>query len=413
MLLMDRFSESGAAYTLLKAYSGKRGVYIKPDAATEQTVKDLVQALVDYEKNPSKITINKVIALLDNLDMTAHKVTSFNETRLSYATDKDLEISDKDDILFFHAKDKDKIKGIGQLSFFWRFGDVVIPGQANTYKNPVKPIILSSLHEGTDGAGFMALSEFSKLKAKVLVINGLHKSSSKLPSPFQIERTITDAPHSPNVLPIPFLEQALRVNFPDFALVVVHGLGRNNPDGTVRQMKLWFINSAPGQFDLTQKSWPALLAIAFAQRDFNFGEVSIKCKFPNSFIVDDKGKKRNITSNTAKYDGSSLFAYIGAAIAEIAGCYSFWAWLKLDKPIWWLVPGILSLALFAYLLTLVESGNAGRAYAAYGGVYIVASLAWLYFAEGVRPTPTDFAGAALCIAGAAIIILGAKSGQAN
>ncbi len=109
----------------------------------------------------------------------------------------------------------------------------------------------------------------------------------------------------------------------------------------------------------------------------------------------------------------TLFAYIGAAIAEIAGCYSFWAWLKLDKPIWWLVPGILSLALFAYLLTLVESGNAGRAYAAYGGVYIVASLAWLYFAEGVRPTPTDFAGAALCIAGAAIIILGAKSGQAN
>lgn len=70
-------------------------------------------------------------------------------------------------------------------------------------------------------------------------------------------------------------------------------------------------------------------------------------------------------------------AYMAAAIAEIAGCFAFWAWLRLDKPAWWLVPGILSLMLFAWLLTLVESAAAGRAYAAYGGVYIVASLAWL------------------------------------
>ncbi|RYZ25883.1 MAG: hypothetical protein EOP49_44065, partial [Sphingobacteriales bacterium] len=60
--------------------------------------------------------------------------------------------------------------------------------------------------------------------------------------------------------------------------------------------------------------------------------------------------------------------YIGAALAEIAGCFAFWAWLRLDKSPLWLVPGILSLALFAYLLTLVDSEAAGRAYAAYGDV---------------------------------------------
>lgn len=104
----------------------------------------------------------------------------------------------------------------------------------------------------------------------------------------------------------------------------------------------------------------------------------------------------------------TIIAYMGAAIAEIAGCFSFWAWLKLGKSIWWLAPGILSLALFAYLLTHIESSHAGRAYAAYGGVYIAASLGWLWLAEGIRPTFTDFTGTILSLIGAAIIIFGAK-----
>lgn len=102
-------------------------------------------------------------------------------------------------------------------------------------------------------------------------------------------------------------------------------------------------------------------------------------------------------------------AYIGAALAEIAGCFAFWAWLRLDKPAWWLVPGTASLVLFAYLLTFVESAAAGRAYAAYGGVYIAASLAWLWAVEGVRPDRWDVGGAALCLAGAALIIAGPRS----
>ena len=66
---------------------------------------------------------------------------------------------------------------------------------------------------------------------------------------------------------------------------------------------------------------------------------------------------------------TNFLIFLGAAIAEIAGCFAFWAWIKLGKSIYWLIPGILSLSLFAYLLTLVESSYAGRAYAAYGAIF--------------------------------------------
>lgn len=100
----------------------------------------------------------------------------------------------------------------------------------------------------------------------------------------------------------------------------------------------------------------------------------------------------------------TIAAFVGAAIAEIAGCFAFWAWLRLDKPVWWIVPGMASLALFAYLLTLVDSSAAGRAYAAYGGIYIASSLVWLRLIEGVKPDRWDLIGAAVCLIGTAIII---------
>lgn len=102
-------------------------------------------------------------------------------------------------------------------------------------------------------------------------------------------------------------------------------------------------------------------------------------------------------------------AYLGAALAEIAGCFAFWAWLRLDKSVLWVFPGTASLLLFAYLLTLVDSSAAGRAYAAYGGVYIAASLAWLWIVEGVRPDRWDMGGAAVCLMGTAIILFGPRT----
>ena len=105
----------------------------------------------------------------------------------------------------------------------------------------------------------------------------------------------------------------------------------------------------------------------------------------------------------------TAFAYIGAALAEIAGCFAFWAWLRLDKSPWWLVPGIASLCLFAWLLTLVDAEHAGRTYAAYGGVYIMAALLWLWAAEGVQPDRYDLIGSAVALAGAAIILWGPRA----
>ncbi|THG41719.1 YnfA family protein [Sphingomonas olei] len=106
----------------------------------------------------------------------------------------------------------------------------------------------------------------------------------------------------------------------------------------------------------------------------------------------------------------SGIVYLAAALAEIAGCFAFWAWLRLDRSAWWLAPGIGSLCLFAYLLTLVDSDQAGRAYAAYGGVYIAAALLWLWAMEGVRPDRWDLTGAAVCLIGAAIILWGPRGG---
>lgn len=105
----------------------------------------------------------------------------------------------------------------------------------------------------------------------------------------------------------------------------------------------------------------------------------------------------------------SALAYIAAALAEIAGCYSFWAWLRLGKPFWWVAPGIAALCLFAYLLTLVDAEQAGRTYAAYGGVYIASAMLWLWLIEGTRPDRWDLTGTALCLLGAAVILLGPRT----
>jgi small multidrug resistance family-3 protein len=105
----------------------------------------------------------------------------------------------------------------------------------------------------------------------------------------------------------------------------------------------------------------------------------------------------------------TVAAYLFAACAEIAGCFAFWAWARLGKSAWWLLPGMLSLALFAFALTRVDASAAGRAYAAYGGVYIAASLVWLWAVEGMRPDRWDLIGAALCLVGTLIILLGPRA----
>jgi small multidrug resistance family-3 protein len=91
----------------------------------------------------------------------------------------------------------------------------------------------------------------------------------------------------------------------------------------------------------------------------------------------------------------SALAFVLAALAEIGGCFAFWAWLRLGKSALWLVPGVASLCLFAWALTLVDSDHAGRAFAAYGGIYIASALLWGWAVEGARPDRWDLLGGAI------------------
>jgi small multidrug resistance family-3 protein len=106
----------------------------------------------------------------------------------------------------------------------------------------------------------------------------------------------------------------------------------------------------------------------------------------------------------------SYVVYGAAALAEIAGCFAFWAWLRLGRSAWWTAPGLVSLVAFALLLTRVEADAAGRAYAAYGGIYIAASLAWLWLVERQAPDRWDLAGAGACLLGAGLILYGPRGG---
>ncbi len=104
---------------------------------------------------------------------------------------------------------------------------------------------------------------------------------------------------------------------------------------------------------------------------------------------------------------STLALYIATALTEIMGCYLPYLWLKEGKSAWLLLPAAISLAMFAWLLTLHDTA-AGRVYAAYGGVYIGAAIAWLWAVDGVRPTAWDAAGALVALAGMGIIMFQPK-----
>lgn len=103
----------------------------------------------------------------------------------------------------------------------------------------------------------------------------------------------------------------------------------------------------------------------------------------------------------------TLALFVVTAVAEIVGCYLPYLWLKKNGPVWLLVPGGLSLALFAWLLSLHPTA-AGRVYAAYGGVYVAVAIVWLWLVDSVRPTVWDLVGSAVAILGMGIIMFGSR-----
>jgi len=107
--------------------------------------------------------------------------------------------------------------------------------------------------------------------------------------------------------------------------------------------------------------------------------------------------------------GRTAALFLATAVAEIVGCYLPYLWLRKGGSRWLLLPAGLSLALFAWLLTLHPSMAAGRTYAAYGGVYVATAIAWLWIVERQRPDRWDLIGAGVCAAGMAIIVLGPRA----
>ena len=100
--------------------------------------------------------------------------------------------------------------------------------------------------------------------------------------------------------------------------------------------------------------------------------------------------------------------FLITALAEIIGCYLPYLWLKQGKSVWLVVPAALSLALFAWLLSLHPTA-AGRVYAAYGGVYIFVAILWLWGVDGIKPTAWDLVGSAVALVGMAIIMFAPRN----
>ena len=98
-----------------------------------------------------------------------------------------------------------------------------------------------------------------------------------------------------------------------------------------------------------------------------------------------------------------------AALAEISGCFAFWMWLRQGHSVLWLLPGSAALSVFALLLTQTDVAFAGRAYAAYGGIYTATSLAWLWLVEARQPDRWDLLGAVTCVIGAGVILFGPRT----
>ncbi|MBL4873469.1 MAG: hypothetical protein JKY41_08770 [Rhodobacteraceae bacterium] len=106
----------------------------------------------------------------------------------------------------------------------------------------------------------------------------------------------------------------------------------------------------------------------------------------------------------------ALFYFSLAAVLEIAGSYAVWMVFRLGKSQLWLIPGTVALLAFAFILTKVDVNAAGRAYAAYGGIYVTASIFWLWRIEGRLPDIWDISGVLLVLAGTLVMLAGRYAG---
>jgi len=108
------------------------------------------------------------------------------------------------------------------------------------------------------------------------------------------------------------------------------------------------------------------------------------------------------------FEIKTLLLFFATAIAELVGCYLPYLWLRENKSIMLLIPAAISLALFAWLLSLHPTAS-GRVYAAYGGIYIFSAILWLWFVDGIKPSHWDILGASVALIGMMIIMFAPKN----
>ena len=100
----------------------------------------------------------------------------------------------------------------------------------------------------------------------------------------------------------------------------------------------------------------------------------------------------------------SIPLFVLAALAEIGGAWLIWQGVREDRGLLWVGAGILALGGYGFVATLQPEPNFGRILAAYGGVFVVGSLAWAMAIDGFRPDRYDWTGASICLIGVAVIM---------
>lgn len=287
---------SNQASSLLKTYKSRKIEYVIP---SEQEISNLIKLLRLLKKYDEEglSAIDKTNLLSSNMKPDIYKLAVIADINilldaLSMSTTK-LTDEHYEDVLCFHPK----VPGTGQIGFFWRFG------------KDAGPFVISEAHRGTDGTTGASLRAAISLKAKIHLFNTMHPHSSNEPARFQKRRRISDGAHSPDTLAEPFLQTALNELFPSYAINVMHGLAEEDKNGNRRFMEIWIINGVRRPFNLNRRNWGALLTIALAQKDFDFGTISVSGSFPDYYIVDNNGKKRNLVSEP-QYDQESVFSYV-------------------------------------------------------------------------------------------------------
>ena len=106
----------------------------------------------------------------------------------------------------------------------------------------------------------------------------------------------------------------------------------------------------------------------------------------------------------------SIGLFVIAALAEVGGAYLVWQGVREERGWWFVLAGILALAGYGFIATLQPSPHFGRILAAYGGIFVVASLAWGMVFDQFQPDRYDLIGAALCLIGVGIIMYAPRTG---